>query len=79
MHKYKKKTEATLFSYSLLINKEGKLITQITSLPIEDEEVMIKSVKIREERNFFINLVSETKRKLSPIHEWLEKYCNSIT
>ena len=75
----KRHKEATLFSYTLLINKEGKLETEITSLPIEDEEVMIKSFKIREERNFFINLVSETKRKLSPIHEWLEKYCNSIT
>ena len=75
----KRHKEATLFSYTLLINKEGKLVTQITSLPIEDEEVMIKSFKIREERNFFINLVSEARRKLKPIHEWLEKYCNSIT
>jgi hypothetical protein len=75
----KRHKEATIFSYTLLIIKEGKLVTQITSLPIEDEEVMLKCFKIREERNFFINLVSETKRKLSPIHEWLEKYCNSIT
>ena len=74
----KRHKEATIFSYTLLINKEGKLETEITSLPIEDEEVMLKCFKIREERNFFINLVSETKRKLSPIHEWLEKYCNSI-
>jgi len=75
---YKKK-ETTIFSYTLLINKEGKLVTQITSLPIEDEEVMTKCFKIREERNFFINLVSEARRKLKPIHEWLEKYCKSIT
>ena len=75
----KRHKEATIFSYTLLINKKGKLETEITSLPIEDEEVMIKCFKIREERNFFINLVSETKRKLSPIHEWLEKYLNSIT
>ena len=75
----KRHKEATLFSYTLLINKEGKLVTQITSLPIEDEEVMSKCFKIREERNFFINLVSEARRKLKPIHEWLEKYCNSIT
>ena len=79
MPNYKRHKEATIFSYTLLINKEGKLETEITSLPIEDEEVMIKCFKIREERNFFINLVSETKRKLSPIHEWLEKYLNSIT
>ena len=79
MPNYKRHKEATIFSYTLLINKEGKLETEITSLPIEDEEVMTKSFKIREERNFFINLVSEARRKLKPIHEWLEKYCNSIT
>ena len=37
----KRHKEATIFSYTLLINKEGKLETEITSLPIEDEEVMI--------------------------------------
>jgi hypothetical protein len=76
---YKRHKEATIFSYTLLINKEGKLETEITSLPIEDEEVMIKCFKIREERNFYINLVSEARRKLKPIHEWLKKYLNSIT
>ena len=75
MPNYKKNTEATLFSYTLLINKEGKLITQITSLPIEDEEVMSKCFKIREERNFFINVVAEAKRKFLVVHEWLEQYC----
>jgi hypothetical protein len=40
---------------------------------------MIKCFKIREERNFYINLVSEARRKLKPIHEWLKKYLNSIT
>ena len=75
----KKIQETTIFSYKLLIDREGKLITEITSLPIEDKEVMYKCFKIREERNFFINLVSETKRKLSPIHEWLQKYLNSIS
>ena len=79
MPNYKKNKEATLFSYTLLINKEGKLITQITSLPIEDEEVMAKCFKIREERNFFINVVSEAKRKFHVIHEWLEQYCKYIT
>ena len=75
----KKIHETTIFSYTLLINKKGKIETKITSLPIEDEEVMIKCFKIREERNFFINLVSEARRKLKPIHEWLEQYCKNIT
>ena len=79
MPNYKRHKETTVFSYTLQINKEGKLETEITSLPIEDEEVMTKSFKIREERNFYINLVSEARRKLKPIHEWLEKYCKSIT
>ena len=72
------KKEATIFSYKLILDKEGKLITEITSLPIEDEEVMVKCFKIREERNFFINVVSEAKRKFHIIHEWLEQYCKFI-
>jgi hypothetical protein len=74
-----KNKEATIFSYKLILDKEGKLITEITSLPIEDKEVMDKCFKIREERNFFINVVSEAKRKFHIIHEWLEQYCKFIS
>ena len=74
-----KNKEATIFSYKLILEKEGKLITEITSLPIEDKEVMDKCFKIREERNFFINVVSEAKRKFHIIHEWLEQYCKFIS
>lgn len=75
----KKIQETTIFSYKLLIDREGKLITEITSLPIEDEEVMVKCFKIREERNFFINVVAEAKRKFQIVHEWLEQYCKFIS
>ena len=75
----KKIQETTIFSYKLLLDREGKLITEITSLPIEDKEVMDKCFKIREERNFFINVVSEAKRKFHIIHEWLEQYCKFIS
>ena len=75
----KKIQDTTIFSYKLLLDREGKLITEITSLPIKDEEVMTKCFKIREERNFFINVVSEARRKLKPINEWLEQYCKNIT
>jgi hypothetical protein len=75
----KKIQETTIFSYKLLLDKEGKLITEITSLPIEDEEVMSKCFKVREERNFFINVVAEAKRKFTIIHEWLENYCKYIS
>lgn len=71
----KKIQETTIFSYKLLLDREGKLITEITSLPIEDKEVMDKCFKIREERNFFINVVAEAKRKFLVVHEWLEQYC----
>ena len=75
----KKIQETTIFSYKLLIDREGKLITEITSLPIEDKEVMDKCFKIREERNFFINVVAEAKRKFQIVHEWLEQYCKFIS
>ena len=75
----KKIQETTIFSYKLLLDREGKLITEITSLPIEDKEVMYKCFKIREERNFFINVVTEAKRKFQIVHEWLEQYCKFIS
>ena len=75
----KKIQETTIFSYKLLLDREGKLITEITSLPIEDKEVMDKCFKIREERNFFINVVAEAKRKFQIVHEWLEQYCKFIS
>ena len=74
----KKIQETTIFSYKLLLDREGKLITEITSLPIEDKEVMYKCFKIREERNFFINVVAEAKRKFLIVHEWLEDYTKNI-
>ena len=75
----KKIQETTIFSYKLLLDREGKLITEITSLPIEDKEVMYKCFKIREERNFFINVVAEAIRKFQIVHEWLEQYCKFIS
>ena len=48
-------------------------------LPVDDEEIMKEAFsRSREERVFYTSLVKEAKRKLLPIHEWLEKYCQNI-
>lgn len=74
------KKEAVLFSYSLILDKEGKLITEVKSLPVEYKELMQKAFsQSREERVFFTNLVLEAKRKFIVVHEWLEKYCRVIS
>ena len=74
-----RKREATIFSYKVILDNEGKLITEITTLPVEDEKVMKDAFsRSREERMFYTSLVKEAKRKLLPIHEWLEKYCQNI-
>ena len=57
------KKEAVIFSYSLILDKEGKFITEIKSLPVDDKELMDKSFPHREERVFFTNVVNEAKRK----------------
>ena len=57
------KKEAVIFSYSLILDKEGKFITEIKSMPVDDKEIMDKAFPHREERVFFTNVVNEAKRK----------------
>ena len=72
-------SEATIFSYKVILDNEGKLVTEITTLPVDDEKVMKEAFsRSREERMFYTSLVKEAKRKLIPIHQWLEKYCQNI-
>ena len=74
-----RKREATIFSYKVIIDNEGKLVTEITTLPVDAEKVMKEAFsRSREERMFYTSLVKEAKRKLIPIHQWLEKYCQNI-
>ena len=73
------KREATIFSYKVILDNEGKLLTEITTLPVDDEEIMKEAFsRSREERVFYTSLVYDAKRRLLPIHAWLEKYCQSI-
>ena len=37
------KKEAVIFSYSLILDKEGKFITEIKSMPVDDKEIMDKA------------------------------------
>ena len=74
-----RKREATIFSYKVILDNEGKLVTEITTLPVDDEKVMKEAFsRSREERMFYTSLVKEAKRKLIPIPQWLEKYCLNI-
>ena len=74
-----RKREATIFSYKVILDNEGKLVTEITTLPVDDEKTMKEAFsRSKEERMFYTSLVKEAKRKLIPIHQWLEKYCLNI-
>ena len=69
-----RKREATIFSYKVILDNEGKLITEITTLPVEDEKVMKDAFsRSREERMFYTSLVKEAKRKLLPALYRLDK------
>ena len=73
------KKEAVIFSYSLILDREGKFITEIKSMPVDDKDIMDKAFPHREERVFFTNVVNEAKRKFIVVHEWLEKYLRVIS
>jgi len=73
------KREATIFAYKVILDNNGKLLTEVTTLPVKDETLMKKAFsRSREERMFYTSLVNEVTRRVQPIHEWLEKYCKNI-
>ena len=53
-----RKREATIFSYKVILDNEGKLVTEITTLPVDDEKTMKEAFsRSKEERMFYTSLV----------------------
>ena len=59
-----RKREATIFSYKVILDNEGKLITEITTLPVEDEKVM-KDAFSRSRTNVLYIFSQRSKKKIT--------------
>ncbi len=71
----KKKTEATLLTFQLVLDAKGNIWTDIGGLPYNE----IKNCFKGEQVHMVEVLVREGRIKLDSIHRFLEKEVNAIT
>tara|TARA_Y100001963_G_C6539782_1_gene334965 strand:+ start:281 stop:511 length:231 start_codon:yes stop_codon:yes gene_type:complete len=70
----KTKKEGNIFSYKILINKKGQLITEIGGLPIEDVNKVFKGYNI----NRIQTVIREAKNHFSKFHNKLEAELDAL-
>ena len=75
----KKKKEGVIASYSVIVNTDGELISEVSALPEDEADIMNDTFKRSEEENqFYIGLVKELKLKFKELEQWIQKYVTSI-
>jgi|TARA_R110000822_G_scaffold191929_1_gene330656 hypothetical protein len=67
--------EGNILSFKILINKQGKLITELSGLPEEEINNVFKDI---ETRAYIRTLIREGRSKLTGLHEYLEKQIASL-
>ena len=75
----KKKKEGVIASYSVIVNTDGQLISEVSALPEDEADIMNETFKrSEEEKQFYIQLVKELKLKFNEVEKWIQKYITSI-
>ena len=67
--------EGNILSFKVLINKQGKLVTELSGLPEEEINNVFKDV---ETQAYIRTLIREGRSKLTGLHEYLEKQIASL-
>tara|TARA_R110000803_G_scaffold106884_3_gene174980 strand:- start:457 stop:675 length:219 start_codon:yes stop_codon:yes gene_type:complete len=67
--------EGNILSFKVLINKQGKLVTELSGLPEEEINNVFKDV---ETQAYIRTLIREGRSKLNGLHEYLEKQIASL-
>ncbi len=79
MKRKKKINEGVVASYSVLVNTKGELISEVSTLPEDEADILNETFKrSEEEKHFYIGLVKELKIKFQEVEKWIQKYINSI-
>ena len=79
MKRKKKIKEGVGASYSVLVNTKGELISEVSTLPEDEADILNETFKrSEEEKHFYIGLVKELKIKFQEVEKWIQKYINSI-
>jgi len=74
MEKNKKKTEANLISFKVLLTKKNEIITELSQLP----EKHIDNIFQPEEAWIVRNVIKKCKEKITPLHSYLQKELQSL-
>ena len=79
MKRKKKINEGVVASDSVLVNTKGELISEVSTLPEDEADILNETFKrSEEEKHFYIGLVKELKIKFQEVEKWIQKYINSI-
>jgi hypothetical protein len=70
----KKKTEANLISFKVLLNKKNQIITELSQLPEKNIEEIFKS----DEAWLVRHVIKKTKEKVSVLHDYLQKELQAL-
>ena len=70
----KKKTEANLISFKVLLNRNNQLITELSMLP----EKHIDEIFHHDERWIVRNVIRNSKTKLITLHDYLQNELRAL-
>jgi len=70
----KNKKEANLISFKVVLTSEGKLVTELSELPIDKVEGIFSKL----DRQVIKTLLKEAKTKLKPLHLHLQKEIQAL-
>jgi len=69
-----KATEANIISFKVIFDSKGKLVTETSSLPIDEAKKIFKNYDLK----IIETILRETKQKCLSIHNDLESELNAL-
>lgn len=70
----KKKTEANLISFKVLLNRKNQIVTELSQLPEKHIENLFHS----DEAWVVRNVIKRSKEKLSTLHDFLQRELQAL-
>jgi len=69
-----KAKEANILSFRIIFDKKGKLITEISGLPLKDVNKVFKGNDVK----LIQTIIREGRRQVEPIHNKIEKELDAV-
>jgi len=66
--------EANIISFKVLLTKEGNIITEYSHLPLKEA----RKIFMEGEVDIIERIITEGRRKLEPLHEFIQDKVNDV-